>query len=66
MGKNVAHSTQFESPFDRAINAREKVKSRLKQPYACLPIKPKWYERLAEKYHAQEDKIDQCMADFVG
>ena len=74
-GKRVAYSTQFESPFDRALTAREKVKSRLsgnlKQPYACLPIKPKWmrwhtYERLAEKYYAQEDKIDQCMADLVG
>jgi hypothetical protein len=28
-GKQVAYSTQFEAPFNRAISAREKVKSRL-------------------------------------
>jgi hypothetical protein len=28
-GKDVAYSTQFESPFDRAISARQKVKLRL-------------------------------------
>ena len=43
----------------------------VKQTYAFLPIKPKWmrwhtYERLAEKYYTQEDKIDQIIADYVG
>jgi hypothetical protein len=53
-GKQVAYSTQFESKFDRAISAREKVKSRLiggLNPREWeLPPKPKWmhwptYER---------------------
>jgi hypothetical protein len=66
--------TQFESPFDRAISAREKVKTR---PIADfdpreweLPPTPKWmcwhrYERLAEKYHFQQRVIDQCIADYL-
>jgi hypothetical protein len=73
-GKEVAYSTQFESKFDRAITAREKVKDRLigelNRSEWDLPPKPKWmrwhtYERFAEKYDFQEGIIDQCMADFV-
>ena len=74
-GKQVAYSTQFESKFDRAISARPKVKSRLIADLDPrdweLPPKPKWmrwhtYERLAEKYQFQRDKIDQIFADYVG
>jgi hypothetical protein len=73
-GKQVAYSTQFESPFDRAITAREKVKSRLignlNRREWELPPKPKWmrwdtYECLVEKYQFQQDKIDQIMADYL-
>jgi hypothetical protein len=74
-GKQVAYSTQFESPFDRAISAREKVKSRLigdvdQREWELVP-KPKWmrwhtYERLAEKYEFQQGVIDQCIAKFLG
>ena len=73
-GNQVAYSTQFESKFDRAITAREKVKSRLignlnRRDWE-LPPKPKWmrchtYERLAEKYRCQQGIINQCMADCV-
>ena len=74
-GKDVAYSTQFESPFDRAISARQKVKLRLigdLDPREWeLPPKPKWmrwhtYDRLAEKHLSHQGKIDQCIADFVG
>ena len=74
-GKQVAYSTQFEAPFNRAISAREKVKSRLMGDLDPrdweLPPKPKWmrwhtYERLADKYRFQQGIINQCMADFVG
>ena len=73
-GKQVAYSTQLESKFDRAITAREKVKSRLigeLDPREWeLPPKPRWmrwhtYERLAEKYRFHQGTIDQCFADFV-
>ena len=73
--KEVAYSTQFESKFDRAITAREKVKDRLigelNRSEWELPPKPKWmrwatYERLAEKYRFQNRKIDQCIADYLG
>jgi hypothetical protein len=66
-GKQVAYSTQFESTFDRAISAREKVKSRLigdLDPRDWeLPPKPKWmrshtYDRLAEKYRFNQGIID--------
>ena len=58
-GKQVAYSTQFEPPFERAVSAREKVKSRLigdLDPRDWdLPPKPKWmrwptYERLSDQY----------------
>jgi len=72
--KQVAYSTQFESPFDRAITAREKVKDRLigthnRREYD-LPPKPKWmrwntYERLATNYYFQQGIIDKCLAGFV-
>ena len=71
----MAYSTQFEAPFNRAISAREKVKSRLigkLDPREWeLPPKPKWmrwetYERLAEKYRFNQRIINQCMSDFVG
>ena len=74
-GNQVAYSTQFEPPFNRAISAREKVKARLignlNQRDWELPPKPKWmrwptYERLAEKYRLQQGKIDQIMIDYVG
>ena len=74
-GKQVAYSTQFKSPFERAISAREKVKSRLigdLDPREWeLPPKPKWmrwptYERLAERYRFQQGIIDGNIADFVG
>ena len=45
-GKQVAYSTQCESKFDRAISARQKVKSRLIADLDPrdweLPPKPKW------------------------
>jgi hypothetical protein len=71
----VAYSTKFESPFDRAITAREKVKARLigdLNPREWeLPPKPKWmrwptYERLAEKYLFHQNKAEQMLADYVG
>ncbi|MET0514302.1 MAG: hypothetical protein ABW047_03100 [Nitrospiraceae bacterium] len=74
-GKQVAYSTQFEAPFDRAIAARQKVKRRLiadLNPREWdLPPKPKWmrwdtYERLAEKYKFQQGKLDQCMIEALG
>ena len=74
-GKQVAYSTQFEPPFNRAITAREKVKSRLigdLNPRGWeLPPKPKWmrwrtYDRLLEKYCLQQGKIDHIMAGYVG
>jgi hypothetical protein len=73
-GKQVAYSTQFEAPFDRAISAREKVKSRLigdlDRRQWELPPKSKWmrwhtYERLAAQYRLQQCKIDRCIADYV-
>ncbi len=73
-GKQVAYSTQFESPFDRAITAREKVKDKLigtlNRREWDLPPKPKWmrwhtYERLAEKYLLQESNINHIMADYI-
>ncbi len=74
-GRQVAYSTQFESPFDRALTAREKVKSRLigdldPCEWELLP-KPKWmrrrtYDRLAEKYLFHQRKLDQCIADCLG
>jgi hypothetical protein len=74
-GKQVAYATQFEAPFNRAISAREKVKSRLigdlNPRHWELPPKPKWmrwdtYERLADKYRFKQGVIDQCIAHFVG
>ena len=74
-GKQVAYATQFEAPFNRAISAREKVKSRLigdLNPREWdLPPKPKWmrwdtYERLAEKYRSKQGIIDQCIAHYLG
>jgi hypothetical protein len=74
-GKQVAYSTQFESRFDRAITAREKVKSRsigdLNPRHWDLPPRPKWmrwntYERLADKYRLQQGIIDKCIADYLG
>jgi hypothetical protein len=74
-GKQVAYSTQFESKFDRAITARQKVKRRLIASLNPrdwdLPPKPKWmrwntYERLAGKYKAEQDKIDQIIETCVG
>lgn len=74
-GKQVAYSTQFETPFDRAISAREKVKDRLignlNRSDWDLPPKPKWmrwdtYERLADKFLLQQGKIDQIMVDYAG
>jgi hypothetical protein len=73
-GKQVAYSTQFESKFDRAITAREKVKSRLigdLDPREWeLPPKPKWirwrtYQHMAEKYRCQQGILNQCMADYL-
>ena len=74
-GTQVAYSTQFETPFARAISARKKVKSRLignLDPREWeLPPKPKWmrwttYERLAENYLFNQRVIDRCMAALVG
>jgi hypothetical protein len=73
-GKQVAYSSQFESPFSRAVGAREKVKSRLigdlNRRDWQLPPKPKWmrwntYERLAQKYSHYEGILDQIMGDFL-
>ena len=73
-GKQVAYSTQFESNFDRAITAREKVKAcligDLNPRHWDLPPKPKWmrwrtYERLADKYRLQQGIIDGIIADYV-
>ncbi|WP_108683293.1 hypothetical protein [Methyloceanibacter sp. wino2] len=73
-GNQVAYQTQFETPFDRAITAREKVKDRLigdlDRRAWDLPPKPKWmrlrtYERLAEKYLHQQRIIDQTIADYL-
>lgn len=72
--KQIAYSTQFEFTFDRAITAREKVKSRLiddlNPRHWDLPPKPKWmrwrtYERLADKYRLQQGIIDGIIADYV-
>jgi hypothetical protein len=74
-GKQVAYSTQFEAPFNRAISAREKVKSRLIGDLdPCdweLPPKPKWmrwhtYERLEEMYRLQQSKIDGVLVNYAG
>ena len=74
-GRQVAYSTQFEPPFDRAITAREKVKDRLIENLNRseweLPPKPRWmrwhtYERLADKYRLKQDIIDEGMAHFLG
>jgi hypothetical protein len=74
VSKQVAYSTQFESPFDRAITAREKVKDKLigtlNRREWDLPPKPKWmrwhtYERLADKYQLQESNINHIMADYI-
>jgi hypothetical protein len=74
-GRQVAYSTQFESPFDRAITARQKVKLRLigdLDPREWeLPPKPKWmrrhtYDRLAEEYLFHQGIIDKIIADYVG
>jgi hypothetical protein len=77
LGKQVAYATQFESPFDRAITARQKIKARLignLDPRQWkLPPKPKWmrwstYERLAEKYNFQQGIIDHrqlCRLSFI-
>jgi hypothetical protein len=74
-GKQVAYSTQFESPFDRALTAREKVKARLigdlDPRHWDLPPKPKWmrwrtYERLSQKYLVKQALLDQCIADALG
>jgi hypothetical protein len=74
-GKQVAYSTEFQSPFDRALSAREKVKARLignLNPQEWdLPPKPKWmrwltYERLAQKYNFHHNKAEQMLADYVG
>jgi hypothetical protein len=73
-GKQVAYSTQFESKFNRAITAREKVKDRLtgdlNRREWDLPPKPKctrWhsYDRLTEKYRYQQGITDQCIADYL-
>jgi hypothetical protein len=73
-GKQVAYSTQFESPFDRALTAREKVKSRLigdLDPREWdLPPKPKWmrwrtYRRLAENYRLKENEALSDIAKSV-
>jgi hypothetical protein len=73
-GKQVAYSTQFESPFGRAITAREKVKDKLigdlNRREGDLPPKPKWmrwhtYNRLADKYLLQESNINRIMADYI-
>jgi hypothetical protein len=73
-GKQVAYSTQFESPWSRAISAREKIKLRLigdLDPRDWeLPPKPKWmrwttYERMAKQYRFNQGIINQSMADFV-
>lgn len=74
-GKQVAYSTQFESKFDRAITAREKVKDKLigdlNRREWDLPPKPKWmrwhtYRCLSEKYQLQQGKIDRIIESYVG
>jgi hypothetical protein len=63
----VAYATQFQSDFDRAIPAREKVKDKIISNLARdeweLPPKPKWmrwntYERMTDMYRIQQAKID--------
>ena len=70
---NLLHT--IRGTFNRAITAREKVKSRLigdLNPRDWeLPPKPKWmrwrtYDRLAEKYCLQQGKIDQIILDYAG
>ncbi len=66
---------RLETPFDRAITAREKVKDRLigsldRRSWE-LPPKPKWmrwhtYQHLSERFRRQQGIIDQIMVDYVG
>ncbi len=74
-GKQAAYSTQFESKFDRALTAREKVKSRLigdlDPRHWDLPPKPAWmrwrtYDRLSQKYLVKQAILDQCIVDVLG
>ena len=60
----VAYATQFEAKFNRAITAREKVKSRLIGDFNPrqwdLPPKPKWmrwrtYRRLKAAFERYEN-----------
>jgi hypothetical protein len=68
----VAYASQFESPWDRAITGREKIKKRLIGSHRTsdLPTKPKWmrwktYARLQRKYFLYEDVIDQRIVDLM-
>jgi hypothetical protein len=71
-GREVAYASQFESPWDRAITGREKIKERLIGSHCTsdLPPKPKWmrwktYARLERKYFLYEDVIDQRFVDLM-
>lgn len=70
----VAYASQFESPWDRAITAREKVKDRLigelRPRPSDLPPKPKWmrwktYARLERKYFSYEDTIEERIVELM-
>jgi hypothetical protein len=75
LGKQVAYATQFESPFDRAITARQKIKARLignLDPRQWkLPPKPKWmrwstYERWQRSTTSKQGIIDRIIANYAG
>ena len=67
-GRQVAYASQFETPLDRALRAKAKIKTRLVADPGLdecdFPAKPKWmrwrtYERYVEKHDHYEAIIDQ-------
>jgi hypothetical protein len=74
MGRQVAYSSQFGTPVDRAHLGQSKIKSRLIG--TCdpdewdLPPKPKWmrwrtYNQHVQKFDAYENILDQGMFALV-
>jgi hypothetical protein len=67
-GKKVAYRSQFDTPWQRAISGREKIKAKLignLDPRDWeLPPKPKWmrwdtYRRFDQRLHQHQRVIDR-------
>jgi hypothetical protein len=68
--RQVAYASQFEDPVGRAWRTKRRITQRLGNDDPNdydLPDKPRWmrwrtYERLAKRYWAAEDALDEQVA----